>query len=270
MISPKYIELMNQELDGANSPEQTRDLEKYLRDNEEAQTYYRELAMALNVFEEAAMVDPPAELFEGIVARLHPDADFLHQTDPARNGPGLWAACRNLVRFRPVPAFALTFAAGIACGLLLYAGSSWLDLRHGAELSGQVSGTANHRSWNQGVVDEGEWHLAGSEGIYRVHQDGRTLRLHLEIMATRPVVVRFNHDAHLSLQHFSNDSPSPSGLTVSDTLVEVNHQGTGSYDLEFLQDAKNRSPIMMSIHAEGRLVHTKSLNASNAEQEIAH
>ncbi len=51
MIQQKHIDLMNQELDGINTPTQSAELENFLKEHEEARTYYRELTLALNVFE---------------------------------------------------------------------------------------------------------------------------------------------------------------------------------------------------------------------------
>ena len=66
MIKQEYIDLMNQEFDRTNTPEQSQKLEEYLSGHSEARSYYRELAQALGVFENVDMLNPPPGLRESI------------------------------------------------------------------------------------------------------------------------------------------------------------------------------------------------------------
>jgi hypothetical protein len=177
MISQKYIDLMNQEIDGANTPGQTRELEEFLQENEEARDYFRELALALNVFEKVAMVDPPP----GLSAAILEGASTVPETEKQGNEGGLWAAIGNLFNQRPRLAHSLTFTAGLICGLILLTGSSWLDNRHGTALNDDVLGTASSRVWDTEAVTEGAWHDPAIQGQFRSLQDGQDLRLHLEM-----------------------------------------------------------------------------------------
>ena len=260
MISQKFIDLMNQELDGANAPEQSRELEEFLENNEEARSYYRELALALNLFEKVAMVDPPPELNAEILARTRAADQRPETAGAGASGEGLWAACRNLFTERRRLAHSLTFAAGLLFGVVLLAGSSWLDLRYGADLNEQVTGTVNHQMWNPELVVEGAWHDPAVRGNYRLQEEGPTLRLHLEVVAAEAAVIKLTHDPLTSLQNFRSDHPAPAHLAVTGSEVELNLDGPGSYDLEFQRNHKSKSPMQMSVFAEGRLVHTQSLD----------
>ena len=259
MIEQKYVDLMNQELDGANTPAQTRELETYLQGNPAARDHYRELALALNLFEKVAMVDPPPGLAAAIVDRAAPMSKDSTVPSAVPEGLGLWAACRQLFRQRPRLAHAMTFSAGLACGLLLLSGSLWLDDRHGAELDGKVLGTANVQERGGGQVTSGQWQDPAVQGLYRARLEGRDLGLGLEVQADQPAVLRITHGQGTSLQHFHTDNPAASRLTVSATAVEVNLTGRGSYELEFHRIDESVSPMEMSVFSEGRLVHTESL-----------
>jgi len=179
MISQKYIDLMNQEFDEANSPEQSRELEEYLTGHEEARTYYRELALALNVFEKVAMLDPPADLVDGILTRL--DEDNPSEEHSTGDRGGLLAACRDLFRLRLQPAYAYTFIGGLVLGLVLFAGSNRLTSDFGPELPGYLSGTANHQMeiGSGATLDH-----PGLSGRYNIRRDGPDLWLHLSYNST--------------------------------------------------------------------------------------
>lgn len=260
MISQKYIDLMNQEFDGANSPEQSRELENFLNGHEEARTYYRELGLALNVFEKVAMLNPPPGLGDDILARLDERTGNLQAAHSTRGRKNLPTACRDLFRFRLQPAYAFTFIAGLMLGLVLFAGSDRLTSGHGPELSGYLSGTANHRAWDLERGSEATLAYPGLSARYSTLRNGPDLRLHLELKTTQPVVVKFRPGLHSALQYYHSDNPTPATLTVSDSLIELNHEGDGSYDLVFRQDMDNQVPITMLIFSEGGLVHTETLD----------
>ena len=126
MIKPEYIELMNQELDGTNSAKQSRDLEKYLSSREDARTYYRELAEAVDVFAKVEMLSPPPGLGNSILAQVDQRAGGLPERAISPGHRSLWESLRDLLRPRLEPAYAFTFAAGLVLGLALFAGSDWL------------------------------------------------------------------------------------------------------------------------------------------------
>ncbi len=236
MINQKYIDLMNQEFDGTNSPEQSRDLEDYLSNHEEARTYYRELALALNVFEKVAMLNPPPELGDEILTRLENRAE----TNSAADGGGILAACRNLFRLRLQPAYAYTFIGGLVLGLALFAGSTRLTSN---ELSGQVRGMAGHQSWILEDATETTLTYPGISGRYRILHDGPDLRFHLEMSSDLPAVIKFHTEQN-----------------TSSSVVEMTHEGEESYDLTFSQDLDIPSRITFMIFSEGRLIHTEILN----------
>jgi hypothetical protein len=259
MIKKHYIDLMNQEFDGTNSPEQSRELENFLNSDQEARTYYRELAQALGVFAEVEMIAPPPELGERILAQVDHPAVADQAVAPAEERRGLLAACRELFSLRLQPAYAFTFVVGAVFGLMLFAGSSWLSDRHGTDLYDDVRGTANHGSWDLEEVSEGELTLPGIAGFYRTLHEGQDLRLRLNLRSEAPAVIKFSHGPGTTLQHFNSTNPAPSNLKVSELLVELNHRGRGSYDLVFHGDTKDLKPIKMLVFSEGRLVKTETL-----------
>lgn len=259
MIKPKYINLMNQEFDGTNSPEQSRELEKYLNRDQEAKTYYRELAQALGIFGETEMLTPPPDLAANVLARVEgPDA-AAQAPHASEDRQGLLAACREFFSFRMRPAYAVTFVAGAVVGLMLFAGSSWLSNRHGTDLYDDVRGTANHRSWDLAKVSEGELALPGIAGSYRTQREGEDLMLRLNLQSDSLAVIKFSHGPGTSLQHYHSTNPAPANLKVSEMQVELNHRGRGSYDLLFHGDTQDLKSIKMMVFSEGRLIKTEIL-----------
>lgn len=262
MMNQEYLDLMNQELDGANSPAQSLKLEKYLSSHQEARTYYRELAQAMGVFEKVDLVDPPRGLKDSILAQVDAMGQPGSAASPssaAKRGPHLLSTIGGWFRLPLQPAYAFTFLAGLAFGLVLYAGSGRLTGGHETDLYDSLAGTASHRSWNLEDISEGELELPGIVGLYRTMREGPDVRLHLKLRSSEPAVIKFRHGPHTTLQHYSSSNPAPANLTVSDSQVELNHRGRGSYDLVFHENMDIQTPITMLVFSGGELIKTQTL-----------
>jgi hypothetical protein len=120
MIENRYIELMNREIDGANSPEESAALRAHLESNEEARRYYEDLRGLSNMFAAAGDVAPPKDLNREIMRSVA-------EHDAVRASSGAGRAGSGAARARRAPLFgifagkrlAYSFAAGLALGLVI-------------------------------------------------------------------------------------------------------------------------------------------------------
>jgi hypothetical protein len=110
-------------------------------------------------------------------------------------------------------------------------------------------------------VTEGQLDLPGVVALYSTKRDGQDLRLHLKLTSQDPAVIKFQHGPNTTLQHFNSINPAPANLTVASTLVELNHRGSGSYDLVFHRDTETQIPIKMLVFSGGRLIKTQTLES---------
>lgn len=113
MIENRYIELMNREIDGVNSPEESAALRAHIDANEEARRYYEDLCGVSNVFAAAGDVTPPKDLNREIMRAVaeHEAVRASSGAGGARRAPifGIFAGRR----------LAYSFAAGLALGLVV-------------------------------------------------------------------------------------------------------------------------------------------------------
>jgi hypothetical protein len=260
MIKPEYIELMNQELDGANSTEQSRNLEKYLSSHEEARTYYRELAQAVDVFTKVDMLSPPPGLGNSILAQVDQRAGRWPVGAASPGHRSLWDSLRDLLRPGLKPAYAFTFATGLILGLALFAGSEWIQSGRSLDQADYVSGTANHRVLDHGTDVLGVLNYPGLSGRYGVRREGNDLRLHLELASVQPAMVQFRFGPKTVLLHYNSDNPEPATLKAGRSAAELSHTGDGRYDLVFRLEQDSQTPVIMSVFSEGGLIHSETLS----------
>ncbi|MFH1755893.1 MAG: hypothetical protein ABIA59_09340, partial [Candidatus Latescibacterota bacterium] len=70
MIPDKYMELINQEIDGTNSSARSAELGEYMKEHPEALRCFDELNELTRSFSQMGAVDPPAELRALILSRI--------------------------------------------------------------------------------------------------------------------------------------------------------------------------------------------------------
>lgn len=120
MVEEKFIDLIHQEIDAENSPDETVKLKAYLAQNTEARKLYDELVAAANMLREVNAVEPPRNLKKSILRSIQPDRYAVRAKKPALGG------IRNLVDMLfGAPSYQLkyayAFAFGLMAGLFIYA-----------------------------------------------------------------------------------------------------------------------------------------------------
>ena len=71
MIDEKYIELMNKEIDGLNTPQESAELKSYLKDEPEAQKQFNNLLDVSKSLEQLEEIEPSPELKKSIINSIN-------------------------------------------------------------------------------------------------------------------------------------------------------------------------------------------------------
>jgi hypothetical protein len=120
MVDEKFVELIHQEIDAENTPDETAKLKAYLAQNTEAGKLYDEFTAAANMLREVKAVAPPGNLKKSILRSIQPDRYAVRARKPAPGG------IRSLVdALFGAPSYQLkyayAFAFGLMAGLFIYA-----------------------------------------------------------------------------------------------------------------------------------------------------
>ncbi len=181
MIDHTIDDLMQREIDGANSAADSSRLQEMLSRDPAARTRYEELAALAAALARVAPVAPPAGLKDDILAAL-PAGRY-----PAAAPGWPWTA----VPFRPAVQFGLALALGVALGvaasLLLAggpAGEPGLDAVAGTLLDPAGRGFR--------TVAEADMTLPAAGGRARLSRSPAYLAVGLELEAAAPATVRLS------------------------------------------------------------------------------
>jgi len=257
MIDQKHIDLMNTEIDGVNTDEQSRELAAFLESNEEAREYFDGLRATARTINSIRNVDAPASLYHRVMSRITRPAEHAHGAHASyesRGGVGDWL--RGLFA-RPQLRLATSFAVGLAIGVTIYAvitddGSfrQPLDL---SEFAGTMA-TLDSRNGLDQIADL-DVSLAGVSGYVRLHQTGETVIADVALESDRPIQWVLSYDAaEVTLDGFRHlGRPGDFSSTTSETRATLN--GENRYVLLFKESAGVPSPMTLRIYSDDKVVY---------------
>lgn len=208
----RYRELMDRELDGANTPEESAALKGYLAANPEARRQFDGLVRTVRLFDEAGSVEPPAEMEPRIL-------DAIAAREAAGRERGFF-----LDFLSPRRKLAYAFAAGIAVGIIVFvilyqamSGGNTLDVR-------DVYGSLAAREGAGKVIDARTTSIAapGCTGTAIVQYRDEAIIVHATVTADAPVELAIEPAGGLPLRSLRTPDCGPheirgsaSGLSVS-------------------------------------------------------
>ena len=216
MIPEKFILLMNGEIDGVNSPEETAELETYLDRDPAADTYFRELRDTVGIFDEVQELTPPAGLRERILGAVD---------DEVQPAPVYRLSFRDRWRRHFRPGYAFAGAAGIILGMLVLYSFGPADWGSGKDPNGWFRGSQLVYSGEAGSLEPVLFQAEGVDGAIRagVLEDG--LLIDLELDSTGPAGLALHFDAPLRCTGFRLEPGARWSLHADTGRVEVLGQG---------------------------------------------
>jgi hypothetical protein len=250
MNERKLTELIHREIDGANSPEETRTLQGLISESPDAKRSYDELCALAHTLSGVEQVEAPPTL-KPAIARAIEQRHAATARRPAR--ARILEAVEGLTSGRKI---AYAFSAGLLAGAaLLFAGWSL------AGMSGldhnDVAGTlgAGERSMLVGTAEVVTVPLEDMRGTIRAEYSGRLRILTLKLSSAAPVQIQVSYDrAVLDLEGVRPTGEAEVDIFHTDAGVEVRGEGQIGLELYLTAQDEQVPPVSIAIAStEGRV-----------------
>ena len=258
-IEEKYIELMNREIDGLNSREESAELQKYLRRNPEAERYYRELLFVAGALDRVPEVEPPVELKASIMRAIFGEEAGAAAAAGAKTRAGRErrpASILDLFRVRWEPKFAYVLAACVAVGFFLFVlfwrvvpGRAPRDLEalYGSIVSSQEAGQLL-------AVQPVEFVLPGVGGELHVRYEMKRILAALDLHSDSRIQVVFDYSKDVSLESITALNKCEYNAKAGDGKFELTHSGDCRYVIVLKDGSGTHSPIGLKVVRGGTLL----------------
>jgi anti-sigma factor RsiW len=252
MIDRRLDRLMNQEIDGANSPAESAMLQKALETSGEARARYESLRAAQEILRGAEGPAPGPEFKDGVLAAVRrnarPAAPDRFSWRPAAFGP---------LRLK----YALFFGLGLGLGLLILVVFRNRTIDAGFDARQLVGTVAEARSlrpagdlrFDQGLVSQ-DLRLRYGDGCLVAEVSGSAA-------GDVELVLTFDKD-RLSFDALRQTRGEQGGVTIEPGRLEIRTAGSHGYVLVF--NVKGGLPLALNyrVGAGGSAVFTRDLSVT--------
>jgi hypothetical protein len=242
MTEKRWQELMNRELDGANSPEESAALRSHLAASEEGRRQFDELGRMARMFTEAGDVKPPASMEAKII-----DAIASREALAGRDR-GFF-----LDFLSPRRKIAYAFATGLAVGIIIFiilyqalSGGNQLDVR-------DLYGALAEREQSGAVIDAQSAAIAlpGCIGTAIVQYRDQAVFVSASVEADDGVEIEIAPGAELALRSFRAPACGPYALRASGAGIAVSLGGRCEFVAVFGDAGGARPPVRISVAGAG-------------------
>jgi hypothetical protein len=250
MKDDRYIELVNREISGEITPEESAELERYLGDNPDAARVRRQLQETSALLGGVGDVEPPPHLKRHIMNQI----DFnRYRTEERRPVLNLLGRARRL-GLRPRLVYA--FAAGVAVGLVLFTvflTGSW-D-RYSPDLSGLYATIGVSEDAGFSTIEQLPLDLPGAEGLIGLMRSADLLIFEVSLKSTRQYEVRVLFDpAEVRFNGLRPEVGWRSLAEVGEGRVSASGSGEGRFQLSLTKVTESALPIDFELLVSGNLV----------------
>lgn len=259
MIDDHTLELINREIDGLNSSEETALLQGCLRKDPPAQELYDDLVKLGSMLKTVTTAEPPRYLKTAILNSIQ----YRRPQEPRRvRISGIGEFFRSL---KLTPARALTFAAGLALGIIAFTfiPGKGLDDRTG-ELS-NLYGTMMFSDLVAAlpVSDQKTFDLGDVQATATLKSSKTLVLAELHFKSRGEVQIGLEYDENaMDFSSFGRVNSSPNSLTIDRNAVRLRSNGENYYVVAFNRKSLRGFPLRYTVYRSDSPVYDNRLAVS--------
>ncbi len=246
MIHDRLKLLINREIDGENSPEESRELEDALRSDPGARRYRDDLLELGSRFARAGLIDPPPALRRGILAAT------TRRPAVARRRRQLMP---DAIREAFTPRLAYAFAAGVAVCALVFALLNGPGSGAGRVPPDAARGTMAPR--DASGLESAEcmqFDVPGGSGTGCVSYSSDGIRVAISLDSGSETRLVLSHEGDVRFGEYR--ATGAGELGIADDHVTIERAAAGEYEVLF-EGSSPHSPIGVEVYADGELRFSK-------------
>ncbi len=252
MLEKRMFELLNQEVDGTNSSQESRAVKTFLAKNAEARRTFDALKELASLLKTTPRIDPPPSLKKRILASI-----AIPTSSPQKLFP-LFSTIRMLTQGTHVR-YAYTFAGGAIAGILLFA-----FLTGSPSDTSSLVGTIGSAP---GAARSAEIDLPEAHGTFAAEAAGNTVTATVTVNATEEfeLLVQFDES---QLQFDRSETLGQSAGTVTSLAGRLELRGSGPMAHKFIFSRKSADAV--ALNADILINGAKRSNLSLTLEQRSH
>ena len=258
MTEEQFAELLNRELDGLNSRQESEELKAYVQTNAEARELYQDLLKLSTVLNRVEEVEPSGFLKADIMEAVRASRNA------ARSESSLLAWVREFIESRTSFQYAYVFAAGLIVGIAIYSLVGVHPTTSGvvdpADVSGSIiiNDAAYPFTAGPGFEFNNETESISGSVRSKYSRNIAVVEVSLRTRVETAIVVHFDPSS-VRFKGYSQSLPGTSVQQIEEKLFRVTTQDENHYILAFERVSQVPSEVTVSIASGGRELQQKSV-----------
>jgi len=255
-MEERYIELMNKEIDGLNTPSESRNLQTYLNSDSEAKNFFDDLQRTAKVLQGVEEKEPPSYLRNHILNSIK----FAPTTGASQHG---WIGqLAETFQSRSFRRYALVFASGLCVGILFFVfANPWRkELTDTTKLSGSMAlfPDLSHLQ----VVDSVHVESEGIDGAFKTYRNEGRIFVEIALQSAENVRIELNSDsAELVFGSFGRLAGTEGDVNVTQGKIIFTGVNSDRSIVTFSEVGQAVRPIEGRIYKGDSLVRSITLKA---------
>lgn len=255
-IDPKWVDLVNAEIDGQISAENQALLNQHLAENAEARAFRIELAALCGDLDAMPDLDPPADLRQPALTLAGESAGAARKTA----GRSWLVTFNEFLGLAPVR-YAMSFAAGAVLSFVLVS-SDQISRQAFDDVTGLV-GTMSEPGVLTGTTTVGSMGLTLNElaGSVSMNRSGQLLILDFDLAAKGPVeIVALFNDRDIWFNGFAQLESTGTSVAAQTGRVTIRMEGQRRYAVYLHSTGRNAATVKLQFFSAGKLLHEGELS----------
>ncbi|MBI4810123.1 MAG: hypothetical protein HY800_01485 [Ignavibacteriales bacterium] len=260
IIEKYYKELINKEVDGANSSSESKKLIEYLNTNPEARKFYNDLDILSHILSEVKEIDPPQNLKKNILNVISLDT---HSTKKVR--PIVRFTFATLLvgkKFR----YAYVFAAGIAAGIIIILFTlGILEEKRPVDIT-DLYGTmlVDTKPGNFLRADKIEINMTNIVGNLELSYSNEVILIEIVLKTERRITFNldFNNE-NVNFLGFKKFNNVINEMEVGEKSLQFSNHGENRYLLAFGRKAFTLSTMKVKIYSSDIMIYEEEIFKSS-------
>lgn len=250
-MDERYIELMNKEIDGLNTPSESHELQTYLDGNRDAKEYFEGLQRTANALQGVEEQEPPSYLRNHILNSIK----FAATATTTRSD---WVGrLVETVQSRSFRRYSLVFASGLCIGVLFFVlANPWREnVEDTSKLSGSMALFPDLSSLKMidSILVGGE----GVEGVFRTYRTEGRIFVETELKSPDRLRVELNSDpAELAFGSIVRIAGTEGDVNVTQGRIMFTGLKSDRSIVTFVDVGQARRPIEGRIYKDGSVVQS--------------
>jgi hypothetical protein len=246
MIDPRHDDLLEREIDGENSPEESAALRELIARRPEIAARYEQLAKLAQTLERVKRVEPPTGLVDEVLRRIR-------QRQAPADRPVTWIdTLRAALRRQPALRYGFAFATGLALGVLVAAlggRSSPFPRLEGAPLSGTILPDLELARLETLSVARLDFDGVRGEATTKLGV-GKVLA-EIQLDSGRPLDLELGFDGNMLTPLAFQQTGAGRDVVLGPHELRFRHSGGGRYALVLAVSGEVPPPLRLKLSANG-------------------